>query len=64
MKQSIRDKINEIKKLAQTSPLESTKAKRSSISTDDSLAKIITTQKEADTFMADLETAIKIARPR
>lgn len=65
MKQSIQDKINGLKKLAQTSPLEpSPKNKKTSITATDSLAKVIRTQKEADAFMADLETAIKMAQSR
>ena len=65
MKQSIQDKINNLKKLAETSPLKpSPKDKKSSITAGDSLAKVIKTQKEADAFMADLETAIKMAQSR
>lgn len=63
MKQSIQDKINGLKKLAKTSPLEPS-PKKTSITAGDSLAKVIRTQKEADAFMADLKVAIKLAQSR
>lgn len=65
IKQGVQDKIDRIKKLAEESDSKSADNKeRSSITREDSLAKIITTQKEADAFMADLETAIRIAHKK
>ncbi len=65
IKQSVQDKIDRMKKLAKESNSKSADSKkRSSISREDSLAKIITTQKQADVFMADLETAIRIAQEK
>jgi hypothetical protein len=65
IKHSVQDKIDRMKKLAEESDSKSTDNKeRSSITREDSLAKIITNQKEADAFMADLETAIRLANKK
>lgn len=65
MKQSIQDKINDIKKLAQTSSAAyPVKERKNSIPVQDSLAKAIRNQKEADIFLAELELAIKKAHER
>ncbi len=65
IKQSVQDKIDSMKKLAKESNSKFTDCKkRSPIAREDSLAKIITTQKEADAFMTDLETAIRIAQAK
>ena len=61
MKKSIQDKIDAIKKLAQSADAQSYVKSKKSASRQDSLAKVITTQKQADEFMADLETAIRLA---
>lgn len=65
IKQSVQDKIDRMKKLAEESDSQSAdNTERSSITREESLAKIITTQKEAEAFMADLETAIRIAHKK
>lgn len=65
MKKNIKEKIDRLKKLAKESPLEPTpNAKKSAITMEDSLAKIIITQKAADAFMTDLDSAIKLALVR
>ena len=65
MKQSIQDKINEIKKLAQASSAAySVKERKNPMAAQDSLVKAIRNQKEADIFLAELEAVIKKAQER
>jgi hypothetical protein len=64
VKTSIQEKINGIKKLAESSGGDfSVKGKKtSSEQNEDSLAMIITNEKEANNFRADLHASIKMAQ--
>jgi hypothetical protein len=60
MKKEVQEKIDAIKKQAQASKPSSTRTTRLS-GEEDSLSKLITNQREADIFLAELEAAIKLA---
>lgn len=63
MKKSIRNKIEGFKKLAQASKEAGCSVKHNNFSrTEDSLSKLITNQRDADFFMAELRAAIKMAK--
>jgi hypothetical protein len=63
VKGKIQDKINGLKKMAEASRMAyTTREKETSVPGQDSLSKTITTQKEANIFLAELEAAIKIAQ--
>jgi hypothetical protein len=65
VKKSIQDKIDAIKKQARASSAAySVKERKNPMAAQDSLAKVIRNQKEADIFLAELETAIKKAHER
>lgn len=61
MKQSIQEKIDEIKRMASTSTPIPFQKKTSDLHRNDSLAKVIRTQKDADRFMIELEIATRMA---
>lgn len=62
MTEAIQAKIDAIKKLAQSADAQYYIKSKKSSSTQNSLAKVIKTQKQADEFLADLETAISLAK--
>jgi hypothetical protein len=65
VKQSIQDKINDIKKLAQASSAAyPVKERKNPIAVQDSLVKAIRNQKEADIFLEELEAVIKKAQKK
>ena len=65
MKETLQDKINKLKQMADASKENfSSKEKKTSIAVSDSLAKSITNKKDAAIFMAELDAAIKIAQEK
>ena len=64
MKQSIQNRIDEIKKLAQTQGLPDTDFSAQVSNTQDSLAKVIRNKEEGDLFMAELDAVFKIAKAK
>ena len=65
MKKSIQDKIDAIKKQArESSAAYSVKERKNPMAAQDSLAKVIRNQKEADVFLAELEAVIKKAQKK
>jgi hypothetical protein len=65
VKDSLQDKINKLKQMAAASKENfSSTGKKTSIEVRDSLAKAITTKKDAVIFMAQLDAAIKIAQEK
>ena len=62
MTEAIQAKIDAIKKLAQSADAEYYVKSKNSSSRQDSLAKVIKTKKQADEFLADLETTMRKAR--
>jgi len=64
MKESIQQKLDNMKKLAQASKGRYIPTQRSSIQVNDSLSKAIKTKEEADRFLAELEWVIKQAQAK
>jgi hypothetical protein len=63
VKKEVQDKIDAIIAQAKASGLESSKSKsKSSINSQDSLAKALTNKKDADKFLNELEVLIKFAQ--
>ena len=62
MKQSIQDKIEQIKELAKTQHLVGKIASAAVSNNEDSLLKAIRNKEEATVFMAELDAAIKVAK--
>jgi hypothetical protein len=65
VKKSIQDKIDAIKKQAQASSATyPVREMKNPMAAQDSLAKVIRNQKEADIFLAELEAVIKQAQKK
>jgi hypothetical protein len=64
MKANVQDKINSIKKLAQKAVKANYGQKKDVNSSTDSLSQAIRNEKEATIFLAELESAIKIAQKK
>lgn len=64
MKVNVQDKINSFKKLAQKSVKANNNQKKGFYGSNDSLSQAIRNEKEANIFLAELETAIKIAQKK
>ncbi len=64
MKEKIQQRINQVRQLA-TTPAKGNAIKAAdSVLANDSLSKSIRNFKEADIFLAELDTAIKVARKK
>ena len=64
MKQSIQDKIEQIKELAKTQHLVGKIASAEVSNNEDSLLKAIRNKEEATVFMAELDAAIKVSKSK
>jgi hypothetical protein len=65
VKDTLQDKINKLKQMAEASKENfSSKGKKTSIEVSDSLARAITNKKDAAIFLAELDAAIKIAQEK
>jgi hypothetical protein len=63
MEKSIQEKIEALEKLAQASSLKSSlKVKKVSAPVEDSLSRLIKTQKDADIFMAQIDAIVRMER--
>jgi hypothetical protein len=64
MKARVQDKINSIKKLANSSVKANDGQRKDSYDSNDSLSQVIRNEKEASIFLAELDAAIKIAQKK
>lgn len=62
MKQSVQNKINNLKKRAKTGPVSDTASKSSSRIINDNLSRSIRTEKDANVFRKELSMAFKLAK--
>jgi hypothetical protein len=64
MKDQVQQKIDQILSLAKSSVSGISQHAMTSMQTNDSLAKLIKTQAQADLFMAELDAVFKLAQSR